>query len=62
MVGSGFVDGAADSVNCAGVGSVWGGERTERKVGESEAGDGVDEEERCERRGCIALDVKEGIH
>lgn len=62
-VGFRFVDGTAETVDGAGLrgGGRWG-ERAEREVGESEAGDGVDEDEGCERGGGGALDVEEGVH
>ena len=45
-----------------GGGSGGGGEGAEGEVGESEAGDRVDEYERCEWGGGGALDVEEGVH
>lgn len=63
-VGFGFVDGAAEAVDGAGLGGGGGGggEGAEREVGEGEAGDGMDEDERCEWGGGVALDVEEGVH
>ena len=61
-VGFGFVDGAAEAVDGAGLRGGGGRERAEREVGKSEAGDGVDENEGCERGGGVALDMEEGVH